>query len=74
MHPIVRASANYVIISQNSNVKQIEAMSEEFGVVYGAENWLKLYEECTAEPFSFMYLDLYGYTLDNNHRPKVYKQ
>lgn len=72
--PIVRASANYVIISQNSNVKQVEAMSEEFGVVYGAKRWLKLYEECTAEPFSFMYLDCYGYTLDNNHRPKIYKR
>ena len=72
--PIVRASANYVIVSQNSNVKQVEAMSEEFGNVFGAERWLKLYEECTAEPYSFMYMDLYGYTGDNNHRPKCYKR
>ncbi len=72
--PIVRASANYVIVAQNSNLKQVEAMAEEFGNVYGVEKWLELYAEATAEPYSFMYMDLYGYTGDNNGRPKAYKR
>ena len=33
--PIVRACANYVILSQNSNLKQVEQLSEEFGNIYG---------------------------------------
>ena len=72
--PIVRASVNYVILSQNSNIKQVEAMAEEFGSIYGTEKWLDLYAEATAEPYSFMYMDLYGYTGNNNGRPKAYKR
>ncbi len=72
--PIVRASVNYVIVSQNSNLKQVEAMAEEFGSTYGTEKWLELFAQATSEPYSFLYMDLYGYTGNNNGRPKAYKR
>tara|TARA_R110000787_G_scaffold275400_1_gene383940 strand:- start:116 stop:907 length:792 start_codon:yes stop_codon:yes gene_type:complete len=72
--PIVRASVNYVIVSQNSNLKQVEAMAEEFGSTYGTEKWLQLFAEATSEPYSFLYMDLYGYTGNNDGRPKAYKR
>ena len=72
--PVVRSCANYVIISQNSNLQQVEAMASEYGNVYGVEKWLELYAEATEEPYSFLYMDLYGYSGDNNGRPKAYKR
>ncbi len=71
--PIVRASASYVILSQNSNMKQVEALSDEFGNLFGKEKFLELYAEATSIPYGFAYLDLYGYTGNNNQRPKFYQ-
>jgi len=70
--PIVRACANYVILSQNSNLKQVEQLSEEFGNIYGADKFKDLFAEATNEPYGFLYLDLYGFTGDSNN-PKAYK-
>ncbi|MBC8398843.1 MAG: hypothetical protein H8E16_17305 [Flavobacteriales bacterium] len=69
--PVVRASANYVILSQNSNMKQIEALSEEYGGTYGVEKWKQIYSIATNEPYGFLYMDLYGFTGSNNN-PKAY--
>ena len=70
--PIVRACANYVILSQNSNLKQVEQLSEEFGNIYGSEKFKDLFAEATGEPYGFLYLDLYGFTGKSNN-PKAYK-
>ena len=70
--PIVRACANYVILSQNSNLKQVEQFSEEYGNVYGVEKFKEIYAEATSIPFGFLYLDLYGFT-GNNNKPKAYQ-
>lgn len=71
--PIVRACANYVILSQNSNMKQVEQLAEEFGNIYGSEKFKDLFADATSEPYSFLYLDLYGYT-GNSNNPKAYKK
>ena len=70
--PIVRACANYVILSQNSNLKQVEQLSEEFGNIYGTEKFKDLFAQATNEPYGFLYLDLYGFT-GNSNNPKAYK-
>ena len=70
--PIVRACANYVILSQNSNLKQVEQLSEEFGNIYGSEKFKDLFAEATGEPYGLLYLDLYGFTGKSNN-PKAYK-
>ena len=58
---IVRQSINYAIISQNANNKEVEKMAEELGARYGdSEKFKSLLTEATAEPYSFLYLDLYG--------------
>ena len=69
--PVVRASANYVILSQNSNMKQVEGLAEEYGGTYGVEKWKQIYSIATAEPYGFLYMDLYGFTGHNNN-PKAY--
>lgn len=70
--PIVRSCANYVILSQNSNQKQVEQLAEEYGNTYGTEKFKDLFAEATSEPYGFLYLDLYGFTGDSNN-PKAYK-
>ncbi len=72
--PIVISCANYLILAQNSNQKQVEALAEEFGSTYGVDKFLELFAEATAEPYSFLYLDLYGYSGNNDGRPKAYKR
>ncbi len=69
--PVVRASANYVILSQNSNQKQVEQLSEEYGGTYGVEKFKELFSQATSIPYGFLYLDLYGFTGKNN-KPKAY--
>jgi len=69
--PVVRASANYVILSQNSNQKQVEALAEEYGGTYGVDKFKELFATATSIPYGFLYLDLYGFTGDNNN-PKAY--
>ena len=69
--PIVRSCCNYVILSQNSNVKQVEALSEEYGGTYGNEIFKELFSKATNIPYGFLYLDLYGFT-GNNNNPKAY--
>ena len=69
--PVVRASANYVILSQNSNQKQVEALAEEYGGTYGVDNFKDIFEKATSIPYGFLYLDLYGFTGQNNN-PKAY--
>jgi len=69
--PVVRASANYVILSQNSNAKQVEALAEEYGGSYGVEKWKELYATATSPAYGFLYMDLYGFT-GNNNNPKAY--
>ncbi len=69
--PVVRASVNYVILSQNSNMKQVEALSEEYGGVYGVEKFKDIFAQATSIPYGFLYLDLYGFTGTGN-KPKAY--
>lgn len=69
--PVVRASVNYVILSQNSNQKQVEALAEEYGGTYGIEKFKDIFAQATSQPFGFLYLDLYGFT-GNSNRPKAY--
>ena len=69
--PVVRASVNYVILSQNSNMKQVEALSEEYGGGYGVDKFKELFEQATSQPYGFLYLDLYGFT-GNSNNPKAY--
>jgi len=70
--PIVRSCANYVILSQNSNQKQVEQLAEEYGNTYGTEKFKELFADATSEPYGFLYLDLYGFTGETNN-PKAYK-
>ena len=69
--PVVRASVNYVILSQNSNQKQVEALAEEYGGTYGIEKFKDIFAQATSQPFGFLYLDLYGFTGEGN-KPKAY--
>ena len=69
--PVVRASVNYVILSQNSNMKQVEALSEEYGGVYGVDKFKDIFAQATSIPYGFLYLDLYGFTGMGN-KPKAY--
>ena len=69
--PVVRASANYVILSQNSNQKQVEGLAEEYGGTYGVDTFKDLFAKATSIPYGFLYLDLYGFTGKSNN-PKAY--
>ena len=52
-------------------MKQVEALSEEYGGVYGVEKFKDLFAQATSIPYGFLYLDLYGFTGSGN-KPKAY--
>jgi hypothetical protein len=58
--PIIRANATDVIIgSPFPNQKELLAVAEEYGDLFsGADNWLKLYRQCTPNKYDFCYMDL----------------
>jgi len=70
--PVVRSCCNYVILSQNSNQKQVESLAQEYGGTFGIEKFKQLFAQATSEPYGFLYLDLYGFTGKGNN-PKAYK-
>lgn len=60
LDPIIRANATDVIIgSPMPNMKDLLAISEEYGDMYNSPtNFIKLYRQCTPKKFDFCYLKL----------------
>ena len=58
--PVIRANATDVVIgSPFPNMKELQAISEEYGDLFGgADRWMKIYRKATPNKFDFLYMDL----------------
>ena len=57
---VARQNATFAIIGgPNPNLREVNKIAEEYGDIYGGEeNFKRLYKHATAEPYSFLYLNL----------------
>lgn len=67
--PTARTCANYWVLFRTHNKKEIEKMNEEFSGQY--RDFLKFYNEATAERYSFLFMDIDDSSLYENFTKKL---
>ena len=63
IHPIIRLNATELFIFRLRNYKDIETFLEETSALLDKKTLLKIYQQCTAEPYSFLYVKLTAKTI-----------
>ena len=63
IHPIIRVNAESLYIYRFRNSKDLETFIEEVSGAVDRKTLMKIYTECTAEPFSFLYVRLTAKTI-----------
>ena len=63
IHPIIRLNATELFIFRLRNYKDIETFLEEASALLDKKTLLKIYQQCTAEPYSFLYVKLTAKTI-----------
>ena len=63
IHPIIRLNANELFIFRLRNFKDLEALLEETSALLEKKTLLEIYQQCTAEPYSFLYVKLTANTI-----------
>jgi len=68
----LRACANVIILGKNSNIAQRKIASDEWGDTFGGQDqFLKMFDYCTADKYNFMCLYVDGNSLYSH--PCAYK-
>ena len=58
LHPIIRVNATDLFIYKLRNYRDLEAILEELGAIEEKKLILEIYNMATAEPYSFLYVNL----------------
>ena len=58
VHPIIRVNAESLYIYRFRNSKDLETFIEEVSAAVDRKTLMKIYTQCTSEPFSFLYVKL----------------
>ena len=58
IHPIIRVNATSLFVYRLRNYRDLETFIEEVSAVADKKTLLELYNTATAEPFSFLYVNL----------------
>jgi DNA replication protein DnaC len=58
LHPIIRVNATDLFIYRLRNYRDLEAILEELGAIAEKKLILEIYNMATAEPYSFLYVNL----------------
>jgi len=64
LSPIIGTNATALIIFTLRNVKGLEALTEENSALVSRERFREMYEEATAEPYSFLFVNGTAKTID----------
>jgi hypothetical protein len=54
---IIRVNASALIVFRCRSMLELQAIIEENSAVLGKDELMRLYQEATAEPYSFLYID-----------------
>ena len=65
LHPIIRVNATELFVYRLRNRKDLETFVEETSALIDKKTLMKIYEECTREPYSFLYVKLTAKELEN---------
>ena len=58
IHPIIRVNATELYVYRLRNMKDLDTFVEEISATIPKKTLMQIYEKCTAEPYSFLYVKL----------------
>ena len=65
LSPIIRTNATALIVFRLRIVREYEALAEENSALVSKDRFREMYEEATAEPYSFLFINSVAKTLDS---------
>ena len=65
LHPIIRVNATELYVYRLRNKKDLETFVEETSALVDKKTLMNIYESCTREPYSFLYVKLTSKELEN---------
>ena len=65
VHPIIRVNATELYVYRLRNQNDLDKFLEEVSAVMDKKTLLKIYQECTKEPFSFLYVKLTAKSIED---------
>ena len=65
IHPIIRVNATELYVYRLRNQNDLDKFIEEVSASIDKKTLLKIYRECTKEPYSFLYVKLTAKTIEN---------
>lgn len=65
IHPIIRVNATELFVYRLRNQNDLDKFLEEVSAAIDKKTLLKIYRECTKEPFSFLYVKLTAKTVED---------
>ena len=58
IHPIIRVNATELYVYRLRNMKDLDTFVEEISATIPKKTLMQIYEKCTSEPYSFLYVKL----------------
>ena len=58
IHPIIRVNATELYVYRLRNMKDLDTFVEEVSATIPKKTLMQIYEKCTSEPYSFLYVKL----------------
>ena len=58
IHPIIRVNATELYVYRLRNMKDLDTFVEEVSATIPKKTLMQIYDKCTAEPYSFLYVKL----------------
>ena len=65
IHPIIRVNATELYVYRLRNQNDLDKFLEEVSAVMDKKTLLKIYHQCTKEPYSFLYVKLTAKTIED---------
>ena len=65
LSPIIRVNATGLVVFRLRNFKEYQAIEEENSVAVTKDDFKAIYDAATAEPYSFLYIDMTAKTVDS---------
>ena len=69
LSPIIRVNATSLIVFRLRNFKEYQAIEEENSAAVSKDDFKAIYDVATAEPYSFLYIDLTAKSIDTMFFP-----
>ena len=65
IHPVIRVNATELYVYRLRNQEDLDTLIDEVSAVLDKKTLLNIYKQCTAEPYSFLYIKLTAKTIND---------